>query len=72
MFVTVTRWRIFFAVRSQFSGCYDDDHPKINIPLSQAFTAYHPKIFTVIISLSEGRPGIAWDSSNDNMFFLPA
>jgi hypothetical protein len=30
----------------------------------QALTTYHPNIFTLILSLSEGRAGIAWEPSN--------
>jgi hypothetical protein len=36
---------------------------------SQAFTTHHPNVFTPILSLSEGRAGIAWVPSN-KMFFL--
>jgi hypothetical protein len=42
-----------------------------NLPsLSQAFTIHHPNVFALIISLSEGRAGIAWVPSN-KMLFLP-
>jgi hypothetical protein len=44
---------------------------KIKIPLSllQAFTTYHPNVFTLALSLSEGQAGIAWEPSNDKMLF---
>jgi hypothetical protein len=38
--------------------------------LSQAFTTHHPNVFTPILSLSEGRAGIAWVPSNKMLFFL--
>jgi hypothetical protein len=37
--------------------------------MSQAFTTHHPNVFTPIISLSEGRAGIAWVPSNKMLFF---
>jgi hypothetical protein len=37
---------------------------KIPPSLSQAFTTHHPNVFTLILSLSEGRAGIAWVPSN--------
>jgi hypothetical protein len=41
---------------------------KILPPLSQAFTTHHPNVFTPILSLSEGRAGIAWVPSNKMLF----
>jgi hypothetical protein len=43
---------------------------KIPSSLSQAFTTHHPNVFTLILSLSEGRAGIAWVPSY-NMHFPP-
>jgi hypothetical protein len=43
---------------------------KIPQCLSQAFTSHHTKVFTLILSLSEGRAGILWVPS-DKMLFLP-
>jgi hypothetical protein len=43
---------------------------KILPSLSQAFTTHLPNVFTPILSLSEGRAGIAWVPSN-KMFFFP-
>jgi hypothetical protein len=37
--------------------------------LSQAFTTHHPNVFTPILSLSEGRAGIAWVPCNKMLFF---
>jgi hypothetical protein len=47
-------------------------HNKIKIPLSlsQTFTTYQPNIFTLTLSLSEGRAGIAWEPSHNKMLFL--
>jgi hypothetical protein len=42
---------------------------KILPSLFQAFTAHHPNVFTLILSLSEGRAGIAWVPSNKMLFF---
>jgi hypothetical protein len=42
----------------------------ILLSLSQVFTTHNPNVFTPILSLSEGRAGIAWLPSN-KMFFLP-
>jgi hypothetical protein len=42
---------------------------KILPSLSQAFTTHHPNVFTPILSLSEGRAGIAWVPSNNMLFF---
>jgi hypothetical protein len=42
---------------------------KILPSLSQAFTTHHPNVFTPILPLSEGRPGIAWVPSNKMLFF---
>jgi hypothetical protein len=42
---------------------------KIPLSLSQAFTTHHPNVFTPILSLSEGRAGIAWVPSNKMLFF---
>jgi hypothetical protein len=42
---------------------------KILPSLSQAFTTHHPNVFTPILSLSEGRAGIAWVPSNKILFF---
>jgi hypothetical protein len=44
---------------------------KILPSLSQAFTTHHTNIFTPILSLSEGRAGIAWVPSN-KMLFSPS
>jgi hypothetical protein len=40
--------------------------------VSQAFTTHHPNAFTSILSLSEGRVGIAWIPSNKMLFLLPS
>jgi hypothetical protein len=46
------------------------NHGKKNLPsLSQASTTHHPNVFTPILSLSEGRAGIAWEPSNKMLFF---
>jgi hypothetical protein len=42
---------------------------KILPSLSQASTIHHPNVFTPILSLSEGRAGIAWVPSNKMLFF---
>jgi hypothetical protein len=42
---------------------------KILPSLPQAFTTHHPNVFTPILSLSEGRAGIAWVPSNNMLFF---
>jgi hypothetical protein len=34
-------------------------------------TSYPPNIFTYILFLLEGRAGVAWESSNKVMLFLP-
>jgi hypothetical protein len=39
--------------------------------LPQAFTTHHPNVFTLILSLSEGRAGIIWVPSNKMLFFPP-
>jgi hypothetical protein len=41
------------------------------VSLSQAFTTHYPNVFTPILSLSEGRAGIAWVPSN-KMLFSPS
>jgi hypothetical protein len=41
---------------------------KILPSLSQAFTTHHLNVFTPILSLSEGRAGIAWVPSNKMLF----
>jgi hypothetical protein len=43
---------------------------KIKIPpsLSQAFNTYHRNVFTLILSLPEGRVSIAWIPSNKMLF----
>jgi hypothetical protein len=43
---------------------------KILPSLSKAFTTHHPNVFILILSLSEGRAGIAWVPSNKMLFFL--
>jgi hypothetical protein len=42
---------------------------KILPSMSQAFTTQHTNVFTLILSLSEGRAGIAWVPSNKMLFF---
>jgi hypothetical protein len=42
---------------------------KILPSLSQASTTHHPNVFTHILSLSEGRAGIAWVPYNKMLFF---
>jgi hypothetical protein len=37
----------------------------------QALTTYHPNVSTLILSLSEGRAGIAWEPSNYKMLSPP-
>jgi hypothetical protein len=49
---------------------YTESWNKILPSLSHAFTTHHPNVFTPILSLSEGRAGIAWAPSN-KMLFLP-
>jgi hypothetical protein len=44
---------------------------KISQSPSQAFSTYHPNVFSFTLSLSEGRPGTAWKPSNNKIFFLP-
>jgi hypothetical protein len=41
----------------------------MSLSLSQAFTTHHPNVFTPILSLSEGRAGIAWVPSKKMIFF---
>jgi hypothetical protein len=42
---------------------------KILPSLSQNSTTHHPNVFPPILSLSEGRAGIAWVPSNKMLFF---
>jgi hypothetical protein len=44
---------------------------KIPLSLSQAFITYHPNVFILILSLTEGRAGIAWEPSDNKMLFPP-
>jgi hypothetical protein len=44
---------------------------KILPSLSEAFTTHHPNVFTLILSLSEGRASITWVPSNKILFFPP-
>jgi hypothetical protein len=37
----------------------------------QAVTSYHINVFTLILSLLEGRADIAWEPSDNKMLFLP-
>jgi hypothetical protein len=39
------------------------------LPSLSSFSTYHPNVFTPILSLSEGRAGIAWVPSNKMLFF---
>jgi hypothetical protein len=43
---------------------------KIPLYLSQASTSYYPNVFTLILSLSEGRTDKAWEPSNKIILFL--
>jgi hypothetical protein len=73
---------VFFAVRTEFlnviytsfgfivSTCINQKI-KISLSLSFGFTIYHPNVFTLIVSVSEGRAGIAWEPSNKMMLSLP-
>jgi hypothetical protein len=38
----------------------------------QALTTYHPDVFTLILALSEGRTGTAWEPSHYKKLFLPS
>jgi hypothetical protein len=41
------------------------------ILMSFDFTTHHTKVVTLILSLSKGRAGIAWVSSNKKLFLPP-
>jgi hypothetical protein len=43
---------------------------KIPLTLSQVSTCCHPNVFTLVLSLSEGHTGNAWEPSNKTMLFL--
>jgi hypothetical protein len=43
----------------------------INRLCYQALTTYHPNVFTRILSLSEGRASIAWETYNYMILFHP-
>jgi hypothetical protein len=53
---------VFFAVRTEYLNI---------IYMGFGFTTYHPNVFTLILSLSDGRAGTAWEPSNYMMLFLP-
>jgi hypothetical protein len=42
---------------------------KIPLSLSQALTTHHVNVFALILSMREGRAGIAWIPSNKLLFF---
>jgi hypothetical protein len=54
-----------FQITSTFSN---NSIKQNSAPLSQAFTTHHPNVFTVILSLSEGRAGVAWVPSSKMLF----
>jgi hypothetical protein len=55
---------VFFAVRTELLIII---HMSF-VFNSQASTTHHPNVFTPILSLSEGRAGIAWVPSNKMLF----
>jgi hypothetical protein len=71
MFAMVTSC-VLFEVRTEFLNVISSESwNKILPSLSQAFTTHHPNVCTPILSLSEGRAGIAWVPSN-KMLFSPS
>jgi hypothetical protein len=65
MFVMV-KCGVLFEVRTKFWNIFqiisilsNESWNKILPSLSQAITTHHPNVFTPILSLSEGRAGIA-------------
>jgi hypothetical protein len=57
---------IYFQIISTLSN---ESWNQVQPSLSQASTTHHPNVFTPILSLSEGRAGIAWVPSNKILFF---
>jgi hypothetical protein len=47
------------------------ENTEIPLLLSQFYVDYNPKVFTFILSLSEGQAGKAWEPYKKSMFFLP-
>jgi hypothetical protein len=80
IFVMEPRY-VFFEIETEFLNYLDELqyyhfavlNQKIKIPpsLSQALTLYHHNVFTVILPLSEGQAGKAWEPSKKMMLFLP-
>jgi hypothetical protein len=54
----------------RFNINYINKKIKILLFLSEAFTSYYLNVFILILSLSEGRAGIAWETSNNKTLFL--
>jgi hypothetical protein len=54
-----------FQIKSTLSN---ESWNQILPSLSQSFPTHHPNVFTPILSLSEGRAGIAWVPSNKMLF----
>jgi hypothetical protein len=50
----------------------NDSWNQILPSLSQAFTTHNPNVFNLILSLSEGRAGIAWVPSNKMLSLSPS
>jgi hypothetical protein len=71
-FIKITPWsRATKLVNFQIISTLSNESRNKTLPsLSQVFTTHHPNVFTPILSLSEGRAGIAWVPSN-KIFFFP-
>jgi hypothetical protein len=61
----MVRRSVLFEVRTEVIYYLDE------LRLQRASTTHHPNVFTPILSLSEGRAGIAWVPSNKTLFPPP-
>jgi hypothetical protein len=66
---TLQAIHVFLEVRTHLNKT--QENTEIPLLLSQLYVDYNPKVFTFILSLSEGQAGKTWEPYKKSMFFLP-